>query len=122
MMGNIHFETTKQSQFQKPEFKALLSPNKSASSSPLFFFSDGETENQQCRLLFNIKPKAKWKGGRSRYIWADADGREVAVEEVKKLVVTVPMKREMRDVLVALWVLRLWFDTAESRQARREGM
>ena len=38
------------------------------------------------------------------------------------MVVTVLMKREMRDVLVALWVLRLWFDAAESRQARREGM
>ena len=122
MMGNIHFKTTKQSHFQKPEFKALLSPDKTASSSPLLFFSDGKTQNQQCQLLFNIKPKSKWKSGRSRYIWANTDGREVAVEEVKKLVITVPMKREMRDVLVALWVLRLWFDTAESRQARREGM
>lgn len=122
MMGNIHFETTKQSHFQKPEFKALLNPNKTASSSPLFFFSGGKTENQQCQLLFNAKAKSKWKSGRSRYRWADADGRDVAFEEEKKLVIIVPMKREMRDVLVALWVLRLWFDTAESRQARREGM
>lgn len=121
MIGNVHFETTKQSYFQKPEFKALLSPNKTKSSSPLFYFSDGKTQTEHCRLLFHIKPKSKWKNGRSRYRWAAADGREVAVEEAKKLVVTVPMKRQMRDVLVALWMLRLWFDTAESRQARREG-
>lgn len=121
MMGNVHFETT-QSHFRKPEFEALLSPNTSTSSSPLFFFSDGKTKTEKCRLLFNAKAKSKWKRGKSQYRWADASGREVAFEEEKKLDIIVPMKREMRDVLVALWVLRLWFDTADSKQTRREGM
>ncbi|RJE20672.1 hypothetical protein PHISCL_06993 [Aspergillus sclerotialis] len=122
MMGNIHFETTKPSRFRKPEFKALLSPKKTMSSSPLFFFKDGKTQTEKCRLLFNAKAKSIWKGARSQYRWADASGSEVALEEEKKLVIIVPMKREIRDFLVGLWVLRLWFDTAESKQARMEAL
>jgi hypothetical protein len=97
------------------EFKAFLSAKKTASDKPLF---DNKKFEQNI-----ISAKSKWASG--RYRWVDVDSREVAVEEGKgeqhRLVVTVPMPREMRDVLVALWVLRLWYYTAESRQARRKG-
>ncbi|KKZ65704.1 hypothetical protein EMCG_01266 [[Emmonsia] crescens] len=32
------------------------------------------------------------------------------------------MGRDMRDALVAMWVLRRWYAMAESRRARREAM
>ncbi|KAF7589560.1 hypothetical protein BBP40_004139 [Aspergillus hancockii] len=113
-LGNIRFETSK-SRLQKVGFKALLSARKTASDKPLF---DEKIE----QLLFSAK--AKWTGG--RYRWADVDGREIAVEDRKgeqhKLVVTAPIQKDMRDALVALWVLRLWYDTAESRQAKRDAL
>lgn len=110
-VGNIRFETTKP-RLQKAEFNALLSEGRTASSRPLF----GENEHH----LFNIKPK--WNG---QYKWTDSSGREIAVEDgggQLKLVVTMSMHADIRDALVALWVLRLWYDTAESKQARRECM
>lgn len=115
MLGNITLEISK-SQFQKPEFKALLSAKKTASDNPLF------NEKAQQKPLFNVK--RTWKGG--GYKWFNSDGGEVAFEDGKdgqdKLVVVVSMQREMRDALVAMWALRLWHDTAESRQAKREGI
>ncbi|ERF74872.1 hypothetical protein EPUS_03256 [Endocarpon pusillum Z07020] len=42
--------------------------------------------------------------------------------EPHRLVVTAPMERRIRDALVATWCLRLWHDTAESRQARTEAL
>ncbi|KAB8071891.1 hypothetical protein BDV29DRAFT_178489 [Aspergillus leporis] len=114
-LGNIRLETSK-SRLQKVEFKAFLSAKKTASDKPLF---DDKKFEQNI-----ISAKSKWASG--RYRWVDVDSREVAVEEGKgeqhRLVVTVPMPREMRDVLVALWVLRLWYYTAESRQARRKAL
>ncbi|KAF7556146.1 hypothetical protein G7Z17_g1643 [Cylindrodendrum hubeiense] len=111
MVGNIVFETSK-SVIQKTEFKALLSANRTASDKPLF--------DEKAEPLFNIKPK--WKGGGHK--WTGPDGTQVALEEGKgaehKLAITAPMEREMRDALVAMWVLRLWHDTAETRQAKRE--
>jgi hypothetical protein len=38
-----------------------------------------------------------------------------------KLVITTPITQEMWDALVAVWMLRLWYETAESKQAKREG-
>lgn len=114
MPGNIQFETSK-SRLQKTEFKALLSPSKTASSKSLF------DEKAQQQLLFSVKPK--WIG--ARYKWTNSNGGEVAFEDRKdsqhKLVVTAPLQRGMRDALVALWALRLWHDTAETRQVKREG-
>lgn len=114
MIGNIQFETSKP-RFQKTEFRALLSANKSSSDHSLF------DEKAQQQLLFSVKPK--WVGG--RYKWIDSDSREIAFEDRKdgqhKLVVTAHMRREMRDALVVMWALRLWHDTAESRQAKRKG-
>ena len=115
VLGNIQFETTK-SRLQKTEFKAMSSPNKTASNKSLF------DEKAQQQLLFTVKPK--WVG--ARYKWTNSNGGEVAFEDRKKdgqhkLVVTTPLPRGMRDALVALWALRLWHDTAETRQAKREG-
>ncbi|KAK5939838.1 hypothetical protein PMZ80_008220 [Knufia obscura] len=113
MLGNIHFEPTKSSfPGSKTSFKALLSAQKSATDKPLF--------DQAPQSLFTVKPK--WKGG--RYMWTDTNGTQVAFEDgsakARKLVITLPMQRHMRDSLVALWVLRIWHDVAESRQAKRE--
>jgi hypothetical protein len=48
----------------------------------------------------------------------------VAVDEKEddrcKLSITRIMPQELRDALVATWLLRLWHDTAESKQAKRE--
>lgn len=113
MIGNIQFETSKP-RFQKKEFRALLSANKSASDRSLF------DKKAQQQLLFSVKPK--WMG--DRYKWTDPNGGEIAFEDSKddqyKLVVTAHMQREMRDALAAMWALRLWHDTAECRQAKRE--
>jgi hypothetical protein len=114
-VGNIRLETS-EARFQKTSFKALLSANKTASDKPLF------DEGTQQLLLFDIQPN--WKAGRNCYRWSDLDGRQVAIEEREddryKLSVTSSMSQELRDALVATWLLRLWHDTAESRQAKRE--
>ncbi|KAK7409255.1 hypothetical protein QQX98_008565 [Neonectria punicea] len=112
MPGNVFFQVSK-ALLQKPEFKAILSPGKTSADSDLF---DPGTQ----KALFHIKPK--WKGG--QYQWIDSDGRKVAYESSKsnehKLVILEPMNRVTRDLLVALWALRLWHDVAESRTAKRE--
>ncbi|KAJ5463146.1 hypothetical protein N7475_008090 [Penicillium sp. IBT 31633x] len=114
MIGNIRLETS-QPRFQRRAFKAMLSAERTASDKPLF-----EEGTQQ--LLFDIKPI--WKVGRKRYSWNDANGRQVAFEEEDndkyKLSLTSRMSEELRDALVATWVLRLWHDKAESKQAKRE--
>lgn len=115
MMGNVRFETSK-SRFQRTEFRVILSPKRTASNAPLF---DKETE----QVLFGIR--SKWNAGRGGYRWTDADGRQVAYEDRKddsyKLVVIEAISEEMRDALVALWILRLWHNIAESKHAKREG-
>lgn len=112
MLGNISLEVSK-SPLQKTEFKMMLSEGKNWSDSPLF--------HDNPRLLFDVKPK--WAGG--RYTWSDSRGGRVAYEDRKgdqrRLMITVSMEREVRDALAAAWCLKLWYDTAESRQAKREG-
>ena len=131
MIGNVHFETTTargEKMKRRPGFRAVLTPGRSASDHPLFF-SNGEG-----RVLFTAKPITRWswkswKGkGKGGHAWFDSKGEQVAVENgegegegERKLAITVSMRRDLRDVLVALWLLRLWFETAESKQARREG-
>ncbi|KXG47244.1 uncharacterized protein PGRI_011140 [Penicillium griseofulvum] len=114
MVGNIRLEIS-ETRFQKTSFKAMLSPKRTASDSPLF---DEGTQ----RLLFDIQPSRKV--GRNCYRWSDSDGRQVAVEEKGDdrygLSITTSMSQELRDALVATWLLRLWHDTAESKQAKRE--
>lgn len=119
-LGNISLETSnKRSRFQKAEFRALLSAKKTASSIPLF------DDEEKAQLLFTIKPK--WIGG--RYTYTDSSCEQVAYEDEDRkakehrhrLVITAPMDRATRDALVATWCLRLWYETAESREARSEG-
>ena len=94
----------------------MLSAKKTASDKPLF------DEGTQQLLLFDIHPN--WKVGRNCYRWSDSNGRQVAVEEkeddIYKLSVTRIMPQDLRDALVATWLLRLWHDTAESKQAKME--
>lgn len=116
MVGNIRLETSK-ALFQRTAFKAMLSAKRTASDTPLF------DEGTQQRLLFEIRPR--WKAGGNRYRWCDSNGGEVALEDREgeryTLAVTAPMPKELRDALVATWVLKLWHDMAESKQAKREG-
>ncbi|KAE8405094.1 hypothetical protein BDV37DRAFT_102284 [Aspergillus pseudonomiae] len=112
-LGNIRFEVSK-ARFQKAEFRALLSAGKRMDDKPLF------CEDVEITLF---TAKMKWTGG--GYRWTDARGRDVAFEGGKgeggKLVVTASMEQDMRDALVALWVLRTWYDTAESSEAKADG-
>ncbi|KAL4991014.1 hypothetical protein BDW68DRAFT_153152 [Aspergillus falconensis] len=119
-VGNIRLETS-EARFQRPCFRALLSAGKTASDRPLF------DQGAQQFVLFDIRPNWNIKVGRgsgSGYRWSDSNGRQMAVEEKEdgryRLSVTREMPREMRDALVATWLLRLWHDTAESKEAKRE--
>lgn len=115
ILGNISLETSsKKMPFPRTEFSALLHAGKSSEHSPLFA--------DKTEALFDARMKLI--GG--RYVWADSrGGGEVAQEEEKdgqrRLIITAPMNRGMRDALVATWCLRLWHDTAESRVAKRDG-
>lgn len=115
MVGNIRLETS-ETRFQRTSFKAMLSAKRTASDKPLF------NEGTEQVLLFDIRPN--WKLGRDCYSWSDSNGRLVAVEEKEddryKLSVMRSMPQELKDALVATWLLRLWHDTAESKQAKRE--
>ncbi|KAJ4256265.1 hypothetical protein NW762_009345 [Fusarium torreyae] len=111
-LGNIQFDISK-TVLQKADFKAMLNADRSAADVLLF-----NRETQQ--TLFEVKPK--WKGG--HYQWIDTDGQKVAYESGKgdehKLIIQVALQQQVKDALVALWVLRLWHDSAESRTAKRQ--
>lgn len=112
MVGNVKFQASK-SLLQKVEFKAILSAGKTSSSDELF-----DQDNQE--TLFEVKPK--WKGG--QYQWTDSAGKKIAHEEGKgqhKLVISVPIPQQTKNALVALWALKIWHDTLETRAAKREG-
>jgi len=117
VVGNIRLESL-ETRFQRPSFKAMLSAGRTASDKPLF---------DKVTVLFETHPIANWKLGRhlgSSYRWNDSNGGQVAVEGIEdgtcRLSVTRRMPRELRDALVASWLLRLWYETAESKQAKRE--
>ncbi|CAG8931924.1 unnamed protein product [Penicillium salamii] len=114
MAGNIRLDTSG-TRLQKVSFQATLSPGKTASHQPLF---DEVTQ----QLLFDIRPQ--WKLGRSCYKWSDCDGKQLAVEEhmgdIYKLSITTHLQQSLRDALVAVWLLKIWHDTAERKQARKE--
>ncbi|KAK0652773.1 hypothetical protein B0T16DRAFT_406784 [Cercophora newfieldiana] len=106
--------------FHKPTFTAFLSPSSTSSSSPLFPESDASLE-----VLFTAKPS---RGGRV-WEWLDASGKEVVAREEAgdkkqqlppRLVVEGEASLEMRDALVALWVLRLWWSVAEEKDFQNE--
>lgn len=114
MLGNVRLETAK-SRLQKTEFRALLSPRRSAVDDPLFDENDGDN------VLFSAK--VKWMGGRCN--WTDAGGRGLAFEDGRshkpRLVITTAMEADMRDALVAVWCLKVWHDNAETSAAKRDG-
>ncbi|KAL2811387.1 hypothetical protein BJX63DRAFT_433397 [Aspergillus granulosus] len=113
-VGNIYLEANKP-RFQKNEFKLLLSSKRTASDRPLF------DEPGKASPLFTARP-AKLMS--SCYSWIQRGGSQVAVEDGKgaehKLAIMTAMTQEMRDALVAVWLLRLWYETAESKQVKRE--
>ena len=114
MLGNVRLETT-QSRLQRTEFKALLSPGRSAADDTLFDANDGES------VLFSAK--TKWMGGRCN--WTDAKGMELAFEDGKskkpRLVITAAMETDLRDALVGVWCLKVWRDAAETSTAKKDG-
>ncbi|KAK2809802.1 hypothetical protein FQN50_003442 [Emmonsiellopsis sp. PD_5] len=117
--GNIRFDTSssKRPLQNKREFKALLSAGKHMWNEPLF------NEEKNDTPLFTVKQS--WKGG--GYKWTTiSDARQVAVEDGKgeepRLIVSTPIQPGMRDALVAMWVLRVWYENAETRQAKRDSM
>lgn len=111
-LGNISLRSTKPL-LQRPEFEVVLSAARTAANKPLF--------DENPKAIFNIKPKMLT----GRYTRVDSDRSQVAVEEQKgsqpTLDITVPMRREVRDAIVATWCLRVWHDTAESPQAKKDG-
>lgn len=111
-LGNIGLRSTKPL-LQRPQLEAVLSAARTAADKPLF--------DENPSVVFGIRPKMLT----GRYTWFDPDGTQIAVEEQKgsrrTLDTTVPMRREVRDALVATWCLKVWHDTAESPQARKDG-
>lgn len=111
-LGNIGLRSTKPL-LQRPEFEVVLSAAGTAADKPLF--------DENPKVIFNMKPKML----SGRYTWVDSDGNQIAVEEQKggqrTLDITVPMRREVRDAIVATWCLKVWHDTAESPQAKKDG-
>ncbi|KAJ2906000.1 hypothetical protein MKZ38_003483 [Zalerion maritima] len=130
--GNVRLEVSRKSVvLRRTEFRALLSPNRTASSTELF-------DEEKARELF-CRTKSKIAGG--AFTWTrGSDGKEVAREEngngngnghgkgcgkgrnSKSLAVSAPVARETRDTLVALWVLRLWHGIAEDGNFTRKSL
>ncbi|KAF5669982.1 hypothetical protein FHETE_4665 [Fusarium heterosporum] len=111
-LGNVQFYISKAAPGEI-EFRAMLNPDKSAADIKLF---NCDTQ----KLLFDIKPKEKG----DHYEWVDADGRMVAYEskasDQHKLVIQIPLQQQMKDVMVALWILRIWHDVAESQERSQQ--
>lgn len=111
-LGYIGLRSTKPL-LQRPQLEAMLSAARTAADKPLF--------DENPSVVFGIRPKML----SGRNTWVDSDRSQVAVEERKgshhTLDITAPMRREVRDALVATWCLKVWHDTAESPQARKDG-
>lgn len=113
--GNMQLETSK-TVLHGTEFRALLSPGRTWADKPLF-----DTHGQA--PLFIVRREGLMG---SQYIWREPCGTELGHDFCKNgeshgLVITSPMEQESRDALVALWVLRIWHDVAESPKAKRDG-
>ncbi|KAI9375083.1 hypothetical protein BJX61DRAFT_531838 [Aspergillus egyptiacus] len=113
MLGNIRLEIS-EPRLQRTSFKAKVGVGKTAASKPLF--------DEEQVLLFDIRPRLGLNA--SSYQWSNSSGHQVAVEEKHddrhKLSITRSMTQQSRDALVTTWLLRLWHQTADSRQAKRE--
>ncbi|KAF4343284.1 hypothetical protein FBEOM_2760 [Fusarium beomiforme] len=110
-LGNVQVDICEASSPQSPTFRAMLNADRTADDVQLF-----NPDTQQ--TLFNIRQKVK--GG--HYQWVGADEQIVAYESGQegehKLVVQAPLQNDIRDVLVALWTLRLWYNHVDGQIAR----
>jgi len=122
-LGNMRLAPCKPSLplLQRQSFDGVLSPGRTASHDPLFADAAAELPVFRARA-------GRWMAGGGRYTWTDEHGQTVAEETTGRegqgessLVVRARMGRARRDALVALWVLRVWHDGAESRGAKRAG-
>ena len=119
-LGNIRLEAAPSKSLFSPIkktsqlIKAYLSPRKSSHDDELFVPSAEE------ELLFTTK--GNWSGSVQKWMGAkDGDDDEIAVvsgDDKMKLTVMVKMEEEVRDALVAMWMLCLWRDTAERKEVK----
>lgn len=115
MQGNLQFET-RGTVLHGTEFQALLSRGRTWEHKPLF--------DIRGKVPLFVARREGLMGG--QYTWRENLGREVGHEGARNgdsrvLVITSAMEQEKRDALVALWVLRIWYEVAESPKAKREG-
>lgn len=113
--GNMQFET-RGTVLHGTEFRALVSPGRTWAHKPLF--------SLRGKIPLFIARREGLKA--SQYTWREPGGKELGHDFCKNgeshgLVITSPMDQEGRDALVALWVLRVWHDVAESPKAKRDG-
>lgn len=137
--------------FHKPTFTALLNAGSTSSSSPLFPGSgcldvDGEvgraegsgstskTGEEGLQVLFTAKASRRgrvwqWRvhgadSGKGGQVVAREEGGDGKEEREPRLTLLSAdeMAQEIRDALVALWVLRLWWGVAEEKDFQAEGM
>ncbi|KAK0619451.1 hypothetical protein B0T14DRAFT_496197 [Immersiella caudata] len=115
--------------FHKPTFTALLNTRSTSTTSPLFprESESGPKGKGDLKVLFVAKPSRIGKA----WEWLDGERRVVAKEEgggkgerESRLVVIAKdaMKEEELEALLALWVLRLWWDISEERDFQNEAM
>ncbi|KAI1865070.1 uncharacterized protein JN550_008616 [Neoarthrinium moseri] len=75
-------------------------------------FVEGTTSSES-PILFAVR----WVKRDGLYEWADYAGKQVAVESIAggthTLDVRIELPRQSFDVLVALWCLRIWFDSVQ---------
>lgn len=78
-----------------------------------------DVKGRQSQAVFDIE----WIKKAEVYLWKDSAGTEVAIETatdtVHKLEVTREMKREDLDIMVALWCLRIWRDSATKQEQNK---
>ncbi|KAF7716867.1 Uncharacterized protein PECH_006950 [Penicillium ucsense] len=115
MIGNVRLEVA-ETRLRRTSFRAMLSAKRTASDNPLFH------QDEEQSVLFNIRPISQ--AAHCRYGWSDSNGSEVATEQrtdgIHKLALSGLLSQQLRDMIVAAWLLRLWYDTAESRQAKKQ--
>lgn len=113
MLGNMYL-TTHKAMLQRRSLTAMVCKGRNAHDKPLL-----HKDNEE--VLFTSKPGLvgnQWR-------WMDSRGQDVAREESngdeRKLAITALLDRRTRDALAALWLLKVWQDVAETRQAKRQG-
>ncbi|KAK4460488.1 hypothetical protein QBC42DRAFT_272288 [Cladorrhinum samala] len=126
--GNIKFQISKSFFGKVVEIKAILSAGRNETSSPLFDDDNDDAGPLEKDVLFVAKQKLTI-GGKGGFVWIDAKGKEVAREEGNRRLVLTGGRSSLKSdaeeewmvhALVAVWVLRLWWEVAESSKFKRE--